>query len=365
MSISKSGLLIVPALLLAFSAPSYAFSKKRTIDGGKLTVAKDVPEKQYKILEADIFYLKSTPITQGDFQLQELLKLNTLSGSTLENWMTERVQYIVSQSFDIQSSLYAKKVGYSFEHAGDDPVVNVPTKNPGQGTNQSGNVVKTIMTNLGGAVYFAGKKLNTLLGVKIPGVGKVILTSPRVGLLQVGEGLFGMPRNMAGTRIDSPAATIFRLGILFHEARHSDGNGKTLGFFHAICPVGHEYEGYGACDRSLNGPYTVGALTTQALAQSCKTCSVAEREALKLVYLDYFNRVILEEKPTAEQVEQKAAPLKAQLEVCKMFASSPGMVFEMCKDVPALQKQLDDIIAGVGMNGSKAVNWDDAPEGHR
>ncbi|MBI3558079.1 MAG: hypothetical protein HY074_17585 [Deltaproteobacteria bacterium] len=365
MLLNKSGLLVVPALLMALSAPSFAFSKKRTIDGGKLIVAKDVPENQYKILESDIQYLKSTPITQGDFQIQEMMRLNTLSGSTLESWMTDRVQYIVSQIFEIKSSLYVKKMGYSFEHADERPTVAVPTKIPGKGTNQSGSVVKTIMTNIGGAFYFAGKSAGALLGAKIPGVGKVPVTSPRVGLLQVGEGLFGMPKNMAGIKINSPAAAIFRLGVLFHEARHSDGNGKTLGFFHAICPAGHEYEGFGACDRSLNGPYTIGALTTKALADSCTTCTVAEREGLKLVYLDYFNRVILEEKPTAAEIERKALPLKTQLEVCKMFASSPNMNFEMCKDVPAVQKQLDEILAGVGMNGSKAVNGDDAPEGRR
>ena len=98
---------------------------------------------------------------------------------------------------------------------------------------------------------------------------------------------------------------------------------------------------------------------------SCTTCSVAEREGLKLLYLEYFSRVIAEEKPTAEQLAQKAAPLKMQLEVCKKFASSPGLDFPMCKDLPGMQKQLDDILAGRGMNGAQAVNWDDAPEGRR
>jgi hypothetical protein len=166
--------------------------------------------------------------------------------------------------------------------------------------------VQTVMSNVGAAIYLSGKSSNLPLLLRVPGVGRIPVTSPRVGVIQVGSGLF--PELSSGSSSGSDDSSGFglapssqarrasRLGTLFHEARHSDGNGKSLGFAHAICPVGHDYEGFNACDRNVNGPYLVGAMLTYHLRNNCSGCSSREQEVLALETLDGLSRII----PTKE-----------------------------------------------------------------
>jgi hypothetical protein len=84
-----------------------------------------------------------------------------------------------------------------------------------------------------------------------------------------------------------------RAETLFHEARHSDGHGKTLGFLHAKCPSYHDYAGLPACDLSTNGPYTIGALMFKYIMDSTADKSTEKTKKIQqLIYLDIANRTL-------------------------------------------------------------------------
>jgi hypothetical protein len=110
--------------------------------------------------------------------------------------------------------------------------------------------------------------------------------------LQIGAGLFAS--ELAINRIDENAVanSIMRLSFIFHEARHSDGNGPSLGFTHSLCPKGHDYENELACDESLNGAYSVGASMAREMMMACQdNCSERDKEMLKIFILDSYNRI--------------------------------------------------------------------------
>ncbi|HVJ65827.1 MAG TPA: hypothetical protein VM901_11265 [Bdellovibrionota bacterium] len=64
---------------------------------------------------------------------------------------------------------------------------------------------------------------------------------------------------------------MYRISVMLHEARHSDGNYFVDGgFVHGICPEGHPFAGKD-CDVMSNGPYSVAA---DILAQFHKACGL-------------------------------------------------------------------------------------------
>ena len=157
-----------------------------------------------------------------------------------------------------------------------------------------------VMSNVGAGIYLDGKIKKSLMSVNIPGVGDLKINSPRTGIFKVGEGMFKPLLNDPNSFDDgssislsnSFANSVWRLGIFFHEARHSDGNGISLTFPHAVCPPGTVYAGFNACDRNLNGPYTIGATFLKKSVDNCSKCSSREKEALRNVYADSLSRVL-------------------------------------------------------------------------
>jgi hypothetical protein len=142
------------------------------------------------------------------------------------------------------------------------------------------------MLNVGAGIYNAGKSIQRLGHLDVWGTGPVYVTSPRAGLIQLGDpDLFGETSDI------SPAYSAFLLTVLFHEARHSDGNRKTAGFLHAICPDG-TYQGLAACDRNLNGPYSVEAALMKSFIANCDSCQAGHVEKLKLILADTLSRII-------------------------------------------------------------------------
>ncbi|MGZ3698476.1 MAG: hypothetical protein ACXVCH_10310 [Bdellovibrionota bacterium] len=337
-------------------------SKKRTAVEGRIHFAKDIPDKQAQAMIQDLNLLRSMDIQSSDPEFVKKLKLDHVDARSMEDWLAERVQYIVGENFNIQQAAYVDRPYFSFENENQSPVLEYPTATP---HSTPGSRVVTVMSNIGGAVYFAGKKAGTLYGVKIPGIGKIPLSSPRVGLLEVGEGMFITTKTLKKVGTESKAGQLIRLATLFHEARHSDGHGTSLGFFHAVCPKGHDYEGYSACDRNLNGAYTIGAQVTKALLESCSTCSEAEREALKMEYLDSASRVIQETPMSQGELDAEIQRLTDSQSVCPIYQQFPDMkdVPEVCKNPDAVTKQIEELRAHPP--GTPSVDWDDAPEGRR
>jgi hypothetical protein len=249
--------------------------------------------------------LENMKFKTTDDETLRLMGLNELNADTATKWLGNRVSYVIEEEALTLFKLLIKrvifvdrtdveypnkeKIPYAINSENTDPV---PNKEKGE---EKGMVV---MSNMGAALYYGGKTEGKVYGMKVSrglfkkGI-KVPLESPRDGIIQVGEGLFH-PNFLPNSKdLNAKANSITRLGTFFHEARHSDGNGESLGFFHSPCPVGHDMEGAAACDENLNGPYSIGAVMTAEMLKTCEeSCSETEKERLKIEVLDSKNRVM-------------------------------------------------------------------------
>jgi hypothetical protein len=143
------------------------------------------------------------------------------------------------------------------------------------------------MENSGTALYLYGKKHNILYGVNIAGLGSILATSPRVGLIKIGKNIF---KNLS--KVPDPAHRDLTLILtLFHEARHSDGSGEEAGFIHEKCPSG-EYKDIYACDNNANGGYSAEAELSRTVINSCENCPDTFLDPLRIHYMDRKSRVI-------------------------------------------------------------------------
>lgn len=301
----------------------------------------NVPHQQQLLLSQDVNYLKDndhTPpaniaiMTKGAEKLPEaqrkplaaeakrLMGLSAFTGQDLYTWLDERVGYILDESYDLYDrNNYVVLGSHSFEN---------PTFCPGcfsrrstfaggfdggfEGfeeihssfVNNAASGPFVVMSNVGGSFYLTGKMNRRLFGARIPGQGVVPVSSYRTGILQVGEGLF----RHQGSDPQSVLNKILRLGTLFHEARHSDGNKDHIGFGHAVCPRGFGgLTGEDACEDNLNGSYTIGAVAQQVISEKCYDsgqCSRGDINVLRSDYLDSYRRVLdgttVELDPTPE-----------------------------------------------------------------
>jgi hypothetical protein len=242
-----------------------------------------VKKAERNAIADSINVIDDVQISNPDSKMLSIMGLGDASSYSLRNWLEARVQYILPQNFDLQKNFLVQE-GYSYPSS-------VQKKIKAKKVNDTAKA-EVLMSNVGSVLYLYGKENDALVGLKLQGFGAVAVTSPRVGIIQVGPGFFS-------GKVDSNkviARNIYRAGTLFHEARHSDGHGSSLAFSHAICPSGHDYEGLAACDRNANGPYTVGALIIKNLAKSCTVCSTAHLQILQTIYLDNISRVIVSEQ---------------------------------------------------------------------
>jgi hypothetical protein len=283
----QASILLLACNLATFLNGSSALAESAPILllGGRIKVASDVPAAQTTLLAKDLAYLEKLQISAGD-DLRHILESEGNPGpEELEGWLADRVQYVVSENMDPEGDAEQVSTDFAFPNPG-----IFPELRPAAGTAQLAPSV--IMRNIGSNIYLNGKLSGNLLGLRVPGVGLVPVPSPRVGLIQIGQGMFLPMLGGTSAPISSPAYSLYRLSVLFHEARHSDGNGRSTGFLHAYCPAGHDYEGTAACDLALNGAYAVGAEILRDLTAACSDCGTDEKEALKLKVLDNFHRVL-------------------------------------------------------------------------
>ncbi|MBC7690280.1 MAG: hypothetical protein H7222_00795 [Methylotenera sp.] len=377
---------VFPAVLLSFAVfliyagagipDSWASSSPFRFDAS-------VPEEQKNQLSTDLERLRDVSLAELGLKLPDgkdllqdtvrMMGLGNLSSHELLQWISDRVQYLVGESFTLTAkNLYApSQRGFVFENRSEMPTIETVASSGTPAPTAPGTVV---MSNLGPAVYYAGKQQDMLMGLKVAGK-KVPVTSPRSGILRVGPGLFMLKYMPNQTDASAVSNSIHRLGILFHEARHSDGHGKSLGFFHAICPSGN-LQGLNACDRNLNGPYQVGARMTQILTENCRlqgACSVAETEKLRVQYLDSYSRTLLEtsaSKASAGSDSQfEIEMLKSKISTCELLLSLTHTEAAFCKEVDELRGKLAALEAApaamTSVPGLPSVEWDASPEGQR
>ncbi len=241
-----------------------------------------VPEDQLTALKTDLSYVFTNPNPNPDAEFLQVTGLSDGSGPVLHNWLYNRVRYIVGTDFNIDRALIRRpKLGFRY------PETPIPEALRGiQMTS-----MQILMANIGSLVYLIGKKSDKLYGLYLDG-RFVSVRSNRAGILQVGPGLFSETFQINKTDPNAPANSVARGGILFHEARHSDGNGEGTGFLHEECPANHMFAGARACERIGNGSYTVGGLAMRHLLKNCTSCTTEEKTVLATQIADAFSRVI-------------------------------------------------------------------------
>jgi hypothetical protein len=238
--------------------------------------------------------------------LTAMMKISDAKPSTLQDWLEVRAHYIVNDNFEPgqHTRTTNQPIQYPFPNDIPDviavdlppkgalppqqPVLHVLETSDDQSTDQSSSLM---MLNTGTQLYFYGKQAKVPLFLDLSGIGNVAVTSPRIGLVEIGPGLFSFFQNY---NVQNILKDIFRVSILFHEARHSDGHGKSLGFMHAKCPAElAEYAGMNVCDGATNGAYTIGALLLKNMAISCgDACTAKTKNVLRAVFYDTASRVL-------------------------------------------------------------------------
>ncbi len=269
-----------------------------------IKIERTVPADRVDALYAAIHLLRTLPIdSQTPFAKKTALIMKTpdLSADYLQSWLQERVQYVVNDNYDINSHFAFSSKNVQYPYAADTPDAVAESSLSSALNDNSG--AQVAMANIGAALYLYGKQSKKMIEFDWEGQ-KVGFTSPRNGFLEIGPGLFP---DLQGRQVQEVVLNIFRASTLFHEARHSDGHGKTLGFMHAKCPSGHDYAGLNACDAALNGPYTVGANVQKNLMDNCKeACSAQSQTILRAMYADVASRVL-----TPAQLPNASAGAKA------------------------------------------------------
>ncbi|NUM88851.1 MAG: hypothetical protein HUU37_06585 [Bdellovibrionales bacterium] len=235
-----------------------------------MSYSEDVALSHRQLLEADLAWLQSQHEIEPTAELKRVLPLN--QKEDLLAWLRERVKVILGPAWNLSDgwNLLEESVSY--------PKI-LETSGQGGQTN-------VLALNVGTALYRYGKKRGILTGVQFQG-GTLAVRSPRAGLVQLTEKFFA-PHAPA----DAAASRAYRLSVLFHEGRHGDGRGPSLGFSHEVCPMESDYRLLPVCDASRNGPYSVDAALSLTLAKSCQECSASGRDFLRLMAADSLSRVI-------------------------------------------------------------------------
>lgn len=266
-------------------------------DLGRIVIASNLTRTEQARVQSDLRYLKNSSLRLNNELVNKTLGITEANNQVLTNWLSDRLQYIVGKSKDLDALLVDsnEQVAYENPNVLPDTILDIaPDLKDKFRKTLSESKGTTIATNIGSLGYLLGKiSQTTAKAIDVPGVGHVVMRSPRIGVIQAAAGYSISLLDFFGIRGSDPnseANKVNRLSTLFHEARHSDGHGKSMSFMHSKCPEGHDLAGLNACDASLNGPYMVGAVTTAILATNCASCNDAEKEALRLMAMDSAGR---------------------------------------------------------------------------
>ncbi|MFT6071173.1 MAG: hypothetical protein ACJAT2_001445 [Bacteriovoracaceae bacterium] len=353
------------AALIALSLSTSAVAAKHDVN---IKFSKGISKKQRKFMDRDLEVLEKLEFFRdADQETLKVMGLEQLNSKTATDWLEKRVAYVIEETDwkKIEKKLSVEEKFFSFENQSIEPTIERATSAPtGKGV--------VVMSNLGAALYYAGKSSRSLLSYPIK-TGlfkkeKVKFSSPRAGLIMIGEGHFMDRFDHDQDNKDAKANSFGRLSTFFHEARHSDGAGKNLGFFHAVCPDGHDFQGYNACDRNLNGPYAVGAQMTKEFLKNCDDCDDVVKEKMKVSYLASVDRIIKETKKPGTSHSADVTSLEFTLEMKELLLSfQEGAEREATmKEITELKAKILAISESEGTIVTTASQYIDAsPEGER
>jgi hypothetical protein len=291
--------LLVALVVLVDSHLSFAIE----VDAG-------VPTSQGRSLEIDQGYLKKLHFknNQIDETTRRLLGIKTiLNATTLQRWLDERIDLVISEKMELNDSIMVAPGVARYPEPKLLPRPDRSNVKPKPADRSDASEPVLVMSNTGAALYMMAKQNKALLALKKTNGELLPILSPHGGVIQIGRGLFLERLRVSPEAQDRPANSLSRLSTLFHESRHSDGHGLSLGFMHAICPEGHAYAGYPACDKNLNGPYTVGAQVLSSLIEACEECTKKEKTVLKMIEADSRSRILKSFKDEKGRVVQALA----------------------------------------------------------
>lgn len=280
--------LLIGTLLLAHSA----------VFASDIVLSSKIEKQLTLKIQEDLKVLKSLSFKEeAESETLKLLKIKELTADSLSAWIHKRVNYIVEESYLGKSQnsfgdnvfLAEKNVSYPHPNIYPHSVKDLFSENTG---------TMSTMQNTGSSIYLTGKFEKKLYGITISQdliqtPLKVLVKSPRVGLIQIGTGLFHPLGSINPNDEKSLANSLGRIATFAHEARHSDGNGMSAGFGHSKCPAGHAMEGSYSCDENLNGPYSIAASLLLEFVKECQgKCSIREQSSLIMAAFDSQSRVL-------------------------------------------------------------------------
>ena len=287
--------------------------------------AGNISPQTAQMLSGDLDLLSRLQWGRDTSEILHVFKVNDVNARTMQQWLDQRVHYILDQNHALNGSTIVPL----------NPVSQANVDNRYRINNQVNQYVAAAV-NIGTNLYVSSLQTGMKLAFDIKGVGLVSVKSPRVGIIQILPP-FLMPLSQSGDFSDPMdfVNRVYRLSTLFHEGRHSDGHREHLGFAHSVCPKNHSYEGISACDSSSNGAYRISALFIESVLKGCEVCTYGEKEALRVIQADYMDRIVAPEShPTAVQ------------RLCKIQSQLGGMLSHECQE--QLVKQ--------------SLEWDDSPE---
>lgn len=259
-----------------------------------------MPEDQRRLIESDFQKLERFDVKESATPaLLSLFGHAEIRTRDLTEWLEERVKIILPETWDSRAAMQTPVFGAQYPNSDElnlaDQLIDFPVNNAKSAVNSTANsepalVPILIMENIGLKLYLTGKGSNMGLTFQINGRDRPVL-SPRSGLIRIGSGLFNPSMNPSADP-EAMANSVSRLASIFHEGRHSDGNGKSLGFQHVACPAGHPLAERSSCDSSRNGAYTVDAEINRLLLIQCTQCSTAEKDVIRAQIADSYSRVI-------------------------------------------------------------------------
>lgn len=288
--------------------PSGSTGAPRIVDN-HFILAPEIPATQQSSLAQDLALVQSFNASLSaaeNSEFRSTLGIGGLDGGSLYSWLRERLRYMIGRNLtDYNFALvYPGQQSYGYFKIGTDE------ESLSESLTGAVNVGAGLFSYTGDLASF--EKRDQYMRIQIAGQW-VDVTTPRVGIMQIGPALFGVM--VSPQRPAAFSNSALRIETLFHEARHSDGNraGNSLGFTHIDCPsnrgVADELVGKAACDNSSNGAYTVGAMILRSLYRNCGIrCSDREVEILKAYYLDNISRVIVPPAAEASRLDPTPEP---------------------------------------------------------
>lgn len=239
-----------------------------------------VPANQAAMLSADLQALERVQLPTSNSQYTQYVGISDFSAGSVTNWLKARVRLIVGETFDYKRSA----------RAGEQRKYNPTILSRSQDELSESSDIKTVMFNVGSLVYLTGKEESRVYTMTV-GASSFPVKTPRVGIIQIGEGLFTV-NAIPKSSLDSVANRYLRAAVLFHEARHTDGNGVTAAMPHSLCTTGDYKDSY-SCESNLNGPYIVEAVMLRQFYDACGSgCSYTELDGMRSFIADNVSRLL-------------------------------------------------------------------------